>query len=74
MTAIQQAIAYFEKYNLLASAVVLRDKFLEIEKQQVMDAYKRGCKDTYGNDEPSPFDMDDAIIAKQYYEDTFKTS
>jgi hypothetical protein len=72
MTTIQQAIEYFEKYGLIASASILRDRFIEIEKIQVMDAYKRGCKDTYGNDEPSPHDKDDFIIAEQYYNDTFK--
>jgi hypothetical protein len=38
-TAMQQAIKYLKSFNLEASAIILEDKFLEKEKEQIVDAY-----------------------------------
>ena len=38
-TAMQQAIEYLKSFNLEASAIILEDKFLEKEKEQIIDAY-----------------------------------
>jgi len=39
---------------------------LEMEKQQIIDAFVEGCEDTYGIDEPNE-DYPDAESAKDYY-------
>ena len=39
-TAMQEAIDYLREFNLEASAIILEDKFLEKEKEQIVDAYR----------------------------------
>lgn len=36
----QEAIDYLREFNLEASAIILEDKFLEKEKEQIVDAYR----------------------------------
>lgn len=43
-TAMQEAIDYLREFNLEASAIILEDKFLKKEKEQIIDfGYK--CRD-----------------------------
>lgn len=44
---------------------------LELEKQQIVDFYVKGCNDTYGYDEPSDNINYDKIQAEQYYKDIY---
>ena len=41
-TAMQEAIDYLREFNLEASAIILEDKFLEKEKEQIVQAFKTG--------------------------------
>jgi hypothetical protein len=61
-TAMQEAIDYLIEFNLEASAIILEDKFLEKEKEQIIDAYKSGVKLIAG-------DIDDA--SNYYYNQTY---
>ena len=58
----QEAIDYLIEFNLEASAIILEDKFLEKEKEQIIDAYKSGVKLIAG-------DIDDA--SNYYYNQTY---
>lgn len=44
-TAMQEAIEYLKLFNLEASAIILEDRFLEKEKEQIKDAYWNGTID-----------------------------
>jgi hypothetical protein len=61
-TAMQEAIDYLIEFNLEASAIILEDKFLEKEKEQIIDAYKSGVKLIAG-------DIEDA--SNYYYNQTY---
>lgn len=41
-TSMQEAIDYLREFNLEASAIILEDKFLEKEKEQIVQAFKTG--------------------------------
>ncbi len=43
-TAMQEAIDYLREFNLEASAIILEDKFLEKEKEQIIDAFEQGIE------------------------------
>jgi hypothetical protein len=64
-TAMQLAIEHYEDLSLNGSnqayvvAKFLKDNFLEIEKQQIIDAYKFGLQDEY------------VIGSEQYYKEIF---
>ena len=58
----QEAIDYLIEFNLEASAIILEDKFLEKEKEQIIDAYKSGVKLIAG-------DIEDA--SNYYYNQTY---
>lgn len=65
-TAMQEAIKYLKSFNLEASAIILEDKFLEKEKEQIMKAVNRGY------DEGCKFPGDMTLKnAEQYYNDTY---
>ena len=40
----QEAIDYLREFNLEASAIILEDKFLEKEKEQIIDAFEQGIE------------------------------
>ena len=63
-TAVEQAIEYLRKNNLLSAAIILEDKFLPLEKQQIVMDYEMGYING-GNQKK--------ITGEQYYESTFKT-
>lgn len=42
-TAMQEAIEYLKLFNLESSAIILEDKFLEIEKKQIAKAWDERC-------------------------------
>jgi hypothetical protein len=44
-TAMQQAIEYLKSFNLVSSANILEDKFLEKEREQIIAAHEQGCDD-----------------------------
>lgn len=46
-------------------------QMLEMEKQNIIDAYVKGCENTYGNDEPDS-GYPDSEEAEYYYNQTFK--
>lgn len=60
--------------TLLAFSLFIKKakSFLPEEKQAIVDAYKKGCADTYGNDEPNPKDQDDSISADLYFTQKYK--
>lgn len=41
-TAMQEAIEYLKLFNLEASAIILEDRFLEKEKEQISKAWDAG--------------------------------
>jgi Ulp1 family protease len=43
-TAMQEAIEYLKSFNLESSAIILEDKFLEKEKEQMIN-FGYGCRD-----------------------------
>lgn len=45
---------------------------LEMEKQQIIDAFVEGCEDTYGIDEPNE-NYPDTESAKDYYSKIYNT-
>jgi len=63
-TAIQQAIEYLRRYNLLSAAIVLEDKYLPIEREQIEEAAVWGinCLDEHNEKQ----------LASEYYTQTFK--
>ena len=44
----------------------------EMEKEQMILFYLKGCDDTYGIDEPCPVEDYDRKEAEEYYNETFK--
>jgi len=50
---------------------ILRN-FLEAEKQQIVDAYVKGCDDTYGCDESDKVTEYDKEVGEEYYYQKFK--
>ena len=54
----QEAIEYLKLFNLKASAIILEDKFLEKEKEQIENAFDTGC-------------TDENRIGKEYYNETY---
>ena len=75
-TAMQIAIEWvndnypkFNHHEIEAKLTELRDT---VEKEQIQGAYKKGCFDTYGNDEPNPDDPKDDNSATDYYNQTYK--
>ena len=65
-TAMQEAIDYLREFNLEASAIILEDKFLEKEKEQIMNAYLKGDNNGCGC-----YDFSTPIDARNYYNETF---
>jgi len=63
-TAMQEAIEYLKSFNLEASAIILEDKFLEKEKEQIIDSYIMGSYDMAAKE----------FRPEQYYNETYKTS
>jgi hypothetical protein len=64
-TAMQEAIEYLKSFNLEASAIILEDKFLEKEKEQIIN---------FGNDLLSQNDrsyIGFPDLAEQYYNETY---
>ena len=60
-----------EKCNELTIEQTLKNQYafkqaLEMEKQQIIDAFVEGCEDTYGIDEPNE-NYPDTESAKDYY-------
>jgi len=69
-TALMQAIDYLRKHNLLSAAVMLEDRFLAIEKQQIVEAYEKGKK----NNPLQGFHTNTVFMnGNQYFESTYKT-
>lgn len=62
-TAMQQLIEKMENDIILGSN--WREKFLEIEKQQIIDAANNGCRSLCSIDSPRD--------GENYYNQTFKT-
>jgi len=60
-TAMQEAIKYLKSFNLEASAIILEDKFLEKEKEQIINACVK-----FGNN--NGVDIDDY---EEYYNETY---
>lgn len=61
-TAMQEAIEYLKLFNLEASAIILEDRFLEKEKEQIMKAVYDGMGTNF---DPN------MGRAEQYYNDTY---
>jgi len=68
-TAMQEAIEYLKSFNLEASAIILEDKFLEIEKKQHETTFYRGINIGAFNPELDIEGRKES--AKHYYESTF---
>ena len=68
-TAMQEAIEYLKSFNLEASAIILEDKFLEIEKKQHETTFHRGINIGALNPELDIEGRKES--AKHYYETTF---
>lgn len=68
-TAMQEAIEYLKSFNLEASAIILEDKFLEIEKKQHETTFHRGINIGALNPELDIEGRKEA--SKHYYESTF---
>jgi len=71
MTALQELINEFNEiknFDYYRQILILRAKarhLLELEKQQIIDAYKDGCFDNILDEST------DSIRAEEYYEKTF---
>jgi hypothetical protein len=68
-TAMQQAIEYLKSFNLEASAIILEDKFLEIEKKQHETTFHRGINIGALNPDMDIEGRKEA--SKHYYESAF---
>ena len=68
-TAMQEAIEYLKSFNLEASAIILEDKFLEMEKKQHETTFHRGINIGALNPELDIEGRKES--AKHYYETTF---
>jgi hypothetical protein len=71
-TAMQQAIEYLKSFNLQGTAIILEDKFLEKEKEQIIDAYRIAAinntdKQKWPNLDNKYFE----ICANEYFEKHF---
>jgi hypothetical protein len=69
-TAMQEAIEYLKSFNLEASAIILEDKFLEIEKKQHETTFHRGINIGAFNPDMDIEGRNEA--SKHYYECTFE--
>ncbi len=47
------------------------NELLKLEKEQIVDGYVEGCKQTYGYDEPNTNPNYDRKEAQDYYNETF---
>ena len=65
-TAMQEAIDYLREFNLEASAIILEDKFLEKEKEQIKEAFSDG-QETPINHPTLPH-----YSREEYYDDNYK--
>jgi hypothetical protein len=63
-TAMQEAIDYLREFNLEASAIILEDKFLKKEKEQIVDAVNFGNKEDH-------YDATEVELANYYYNQTY---
>jgi hypothetical protein len=78
MTDLLEAIEFFkevvnkegEPYFNMVKAVAENLK-ATTEREQIEEAYKQGCQDTYGNDEPSSSDPEDEKSASDYYQQKY---
>ena len=68
-TAMQEAIEYLKSFNLEASAIILEDKFLEMERKQHETTFHRGINIGAFNPELDIEGRKEA--SKHYYENTF---
>jgi hypothetical protein len=73
-TAMQELKEWYEetppqtRFGVMYGKIIL---LLEKEKQQIIDAYRRGCTETYGVDEPNPNDPMDEKEAASYFTQTY---
>jgi len=66
-TAMQNAIEYLRKYNLLSAAAILEDKFIDSERQMIIDTYTTGKQhEACGTTEEIN------KTGEQYYNETYK--
>ena len=61
-TAMQEAIEYLKSLNMEAFAIILEVKFLEKEKEQIMESWKHGNLPTF---------LGRVLTAEQYYNETY---
>lgn len=64
-TAMQEAIEYLKSFNLEASAIILEDKFLEKEKEQIIDA----ANDVLAQQDSTFYGTPN--LGEQYYNETY---
>ena len=67
MTAVQQLIYDMRNVDMSIFNDEHCKKYLEMEKQQMITFYVKGCKDTYGMDEGT----DDVKDGERYYNETY---
>lgn len=65
-TAMQEAIDYLREFNLEASAIILEDKFLEKEKEQIQKAFSDGQETPINHPTLPHYSRD------EYYNDNYK--
>ena len=70
-TAVEWLIEEIHK-NIEFIPVPIQEQAKEMEKEQMILFYLKGCDDTYGYDEPVPFEGYDRKEAEKYYNETFK--
>lgn len=64
-TAMQEAIEYLKSFNLEASAIILEDKFLEKEKEKIIDA----ANDVLAQQDSTYYGTPN--LGEQYYNETY---
>lgn len=65
-TSMQEAIDYLREFNLEASAIILEDKFLEKEKEQIQKAFSDGQETPINHPTLPHYSRD------EYYNDNYK--
>jgi len=60
-----------EMYNHIKDNPETIEKAKSMFREQIEEAYKQGCQDTYGNDEPSSSDPEDEKSASDYYQQKY---
>lgn len=60
-----------EMYNHIKDNPEKIEKAKSMFRDQIEEAYKQGCQDTYGNDEPSSSDPEDEKSASDYYQQKY---